>query len=268
MRNLKLTIAYDGSPYHGWAVQPDVPTVQGTLIEIVHRITQEKVRVYGAGRTDAGVHALGQVAHFKTRSKIPAENFQRALNALLPPQIRVTRVEEVPANFHARWHATGKVYRYRILRAPVCPPLEWQRVFHYPYPLDEEAMGEAAALFAGEHDFTSFANWDAEEEKESRVREIYSSVLARDEDRDELVYTVHGRAFLRYMVRKIVGTLIAVGKGTIEPEDIPGIFEARDRSRAGPTAPPGGLTLVEVRYPERGASTAPAETAISTGDSV
>lgn len=267
MRNLKLTLSYDGSTFYGWAVQPGLPTVQGALIETIHRVTQENVRVYGAGRTDAGVHALGQVAHFKTRCRIPAGNFQRALNALLPAQIRILQVEEVPANFDARRHATGKIYRYRILRAPVCPPFEWRRVYHYPYPLDVEAMERAAPLFEGEHDFTSFANWDAGEAEESRVRAIFSSRLERDPGREELIYTVRGRAFLRYMVRKIVGTLIAVGKGRLAPEDIPRILEAQDRSLAGPTAPPEGLYMVEVQYPPR-APADPAESAHSPGDSV
>lgn len=250
MRNLKLTLAYDGSVFNGWAVQPNVPSVQGALIETVSRITQEKVRVYGAGRTDAGVHALGQVAHFKTRSTIPAENFLRALNALLPAQIRVLRVEEMGPEFHARW-ATGKIYRYRILRAPVCPPFLYRHVYHYPYPLDEELMAKAAPYFEGEHDFSSFCRWEEGDTKENRQRMILSSALVSDEEKGELVYTVHGRSFLRYMVRKIVGTLLAVGKGRIAPEDIPGIFEARDRSLAGATAPPEGLYMVEVQYPEK-----------------
>ena len=268
MRNLKLTVAYDGSAFNGWAIQPDVPTVQGILSETVHRITQETVRLYGAGRTDAGVHALGQVAHFKTRSRIPAENFQRALNSLLPAQIRILKVEEVTAEFHSRWMATGKTYRYRILRAPVCPPFLWQYVYHYPYPLDEAMMERAAPCFEGEHDFSSFARWEAGEKEESRVREIFSSRLARDPERDELVYTVRGRSFLRYMVRKIVGTLLAVGKGAIAPEEIAGIIAARDRSRAGPTAPAEGLYMVEVEYPDRFRALAAAETAQSEKDSV
>jgi tRNA pseudouridine38-40 synthase len=251
MRNLKLTLAYDGSAFHGWAVQPNVASVQGTLIETVSRITQEKVRVYGAGRTDAGVHALGQVANFKTRATIPAENFQRALNALLPAQIRVLRVEEMGPEFEARWNATGKIYRYRILRAPVCPPFLYRQVYHYPHPLDEESMVEAAPFFEGEHDFSSFCHWEEGDTKESRQRMIFSSSLTKDEEKDELVYTVHGRSFLRYMVRKIVGTLLAVGKGRIAPEDIPGIFEACDRSLAGATAPPEGLYMVEVQYPDK-----------------
>ncbi|MFQ5696394.1 MAG: tRNA pseudouridine(38-40) synthase TruA, partial [Terriglobia bacterium] len=248
MRNLKLTLAYDGSEFYGWQRQPDRPTVQGALIDILRRITQEKVRLYGSSRTDGGVHALGQVAHFKTRSPIPAENFQRALNSLLPPAIRILKAEEVPLEFHARWDARGKTYRYRILRAPVCPPFISRYVYHYPFPLDEDAMLRAAPLFEGEHDFTSFGTWDAEDEPPSKVRTVYRSRLERAPDADELVYAVCGRAFLRYQVRKMVGTLIDVGKGRLQPEDIPRILAARDRALAGPTVPPEGLYLVEVEY--------------------
>lgn len=249
MRNLKLTLAYDGSEFYGWQIQPDRPTVQGALADTLRKITQEKIWIYGSARTDAGVHALGQVAHFKTRTRIPAENLQRALNSLLPPSIRVCTVEEAPADFHARWHAQAKTYRYRILRAPLCPPFAWRYVYHYPFPLDEEAMAQAAPLFEGEHDFSSLGSWDPEEEDHSKVRTVFSSRLERLPEQQELVYTVRGRSFLRYMVRKMVGTLLAVGKGRLKPEDIPGLFEARDRSLAGPTAPPEGLYLVEVEYP-------------------
>lgn len=249
MRNLKLTLAYDGSEFYGWAMQSDRPTIQGTLIETLRKITGEKTRLYGCGRTDAGVHALGQVAHFKTRTPIPPENFQRALNSLLPPAIRVGAVEEVPLDFHSRWHARAKSYRYRILRAPICPPFEWRYVYHYPYPLDEEAMVSAAPLFEGKHDFSTFGTWDPEEADRSKVRSVFSSRLERLPQRQELIYTVCGRSFLRYMVRKIVGTLIEVGKGRLTPQDIPRLFQARDRSQAGPTAPPEGLYLVEVEYP-------------------
>lgn len=257
MRNLKLTLAYDGSEFHGWAIQPSVPTVMGALVETLNKITGEKVRLHGSGRTDGGVHALGQVAHFKSRSPIPAENFQRALNSLLPPSIRVNRVEEVALDFHARWDARAKTYRYRILRAAVCPPFQWRYVYHYPYPLDEEAMVRAAPLFEGEHDFSTFGTWDPEERDKGRVRTVYLSRLERCPEEQELTYTVRGRAFLRYMVRKLVGTLIDVGKERLQPEEIPRLFEARDRSQAGPTVPPQGLYLVEVEYPDALPAAAP-----------
>lgn len=250
MRNLKLTLSYDGSDFSGWQIQPQRPTVQGTVVDTLRKITQEKIWLYGSARTDAGVHALGQVAHFKTRTQIPAENLQRALNSLLPPTIRVCAVEEKPADFHARWHARAKTYRYRILRAPLCPPFAWRYVYHYPFPLDEDAMARAAPLFEGEHDFSSFGSWDPEEEDHSKVRSVFASRLERFPDQQEVVYTVRGRSFLRYMVRKMVGTLLDVGKGRLTPEDIPRLFEARDRSLGGPTAPPEGLYLVEVEYPE------------------
>jgi len=267
VRNLKLTLAYDGHEFFGWAIQPDRATVQGTLVDTLGKISGEKVRLHGSSRTDAGVHALGQVAHFKTRSPIPPENLQRALNALLPASVRIYNVEEVPLNFHSRWFARAKTYRYRILRAAVCPPFLRHFVYHYPYDLDAAAMRHAAPLFEGEHDFSTFATWDPDEAENSRVRTIYSSRVEIDPDNDELIYTVRGRSFLRYMVRKLVGTLIEVGKGRLVPEDIPRLFEARDRALAGATAPPEGLYLVEVEYAGELAPEAPA-TAQADADSV
>jgi len=257
VRNLKLILSYDGSEFHGWQFQPDVPTVQGALLDILRMITGERPWLHGSSRTDAGVHALGQVANFKTRSPIPADNLRRALNSLLPPSIRVLAVEDAPLQFNARWHAAAKTYRYRILRAEICPPFEWRTVYHYPFPLDEDVMVQAAPLFGGEHDFSSFGTWDAEEEGASKVRTVHSSRLERDPARNELVYTVRGRSFLRYQIRKMVGTLIEVGKGRRAPADLPRLLEARDRSQGGFTAPPEGLCLVEVEYPAE----LPAETA-------
>ncbi len=247
LRNIKLTLAYDGSDFFGWQIQPNVTTVQGTVVDVLRRVTGERLWLYGASRTDGGVHAEGQVANFKTRNPIPAENLQRALNNLLPLSIRAMKVEEAPPEFHARWHAQAKTYRYRILRAAICSPVVCRFVYHYPLPLDDQAMATAAPLFEGQHDFTTFGTWDPEEAEESRVRTVYSSRLERRDD--ELVYTVRGRSFLRYQVRKMVGTLIEIGKGRLKPEDIPRLFEARDRSQSGFTAPPEGLCLVEVEYP-------------------
>ncbi len=246
LRNLKLTLAYDGSEFFGWQIQPNVTTVQGTLADVLRRLTGERIWLHGSSRTDAGVHAEGQVASFKTRNPIPPENLQRALNNLLPPSIRAVKVEEAPLEFHARFHARAKTYRYRILRAPLCPPFVCRFVYHYPLPLDDRAMADAAALFEGQHDFTTFGTWDPEEAEQSRVRTVYSSRLERRDKEEELVYTVRGRSFLRYQVRKMVGTLIEIGKGRLKPEDIPRLFEARDRSQSGFTAPPEGLCLVEV----------------------
>jgi tRNA pseudouridine38-40 synthase len=253
MRNIKLTLAYDGSEFHGWQMQPGVPTIQGALAEVAGKITQDKIHIHGASRTDAGVHALGQVANFRTQSPLSAAEFLRAFNALLPFSIRVVAAEEVGPDFHARWQALAKTYHYRIFRGRVVLPFDWRYVFHYPWPLDEDAMAEAARLFEGEHDFTSFAASSGSEEDDrdrNIVRIVFCSELRRQPDKDEIVYAVRGRSFLRYMVRKIVGTLIEVGKGKLAPADIPRIFELRDRSRSGPTVPPEGLYLVSLEYPE------------------
>jgi tRNA pseudouridine38-40 synthase len=253
MRNIKLTLAYDGANFHGWQQQPGVPTIQGALNDAASKITQEKVFVQGASRTDAGVHALGQVAHFKTQSTLSALEFQRALNALLPPSIRVVAAEEMGPDFHARWQAQAKTYRYRIFRGRVLPPFDYRRVLHYPWPLDEAAMAEAARLFEGEHDFSSFAASSGSEDDDrdrQMVREIYSSEIVREPDREEIAFVVRGRSFLRYMVRKIVGTLIEVGKGRLVPDDIPRLLELRDRSQSGPTVPPEGLYLVSLEFPD------------------
>jgi tRNA pseudouridine38-40 synthase len=253
MRNIKLTLAYDGAKFHGWQIQPGLATIQGSLTDAIRKITQEPVTVHGASRTDAGVHALGQVASFKTRSALTAEELQRALNALLPAAIRVVAAEEMGPDFHARWQAMEKTYHYRIFRGPIVSPFEYQRVLHYPYPLEEEAMAAAARCFAGEHDFSSFAassgSEDADKDR-SPVRMICWSELKRDADGQEIIYEVAGKSFLRYMVRKIVGTLLDVGRGKLRAEDIRELFEARDRSRSGPTAPPEGLYLVSLKYPE------------------
>src|SRR5512141_2477801 len=157
MRNLKLILAYDGAEFYGWQVQPDQSTVQGTLASAIGRITGEKVLPQGSGRTDAGVHALAQVVTFVTESSVPTQNFQRALNDILPASVRVMEVTEAPPGFHARHSTRGKTYRYRIYRGAICPPFLARYVWHYPYPLSEEAMTGAAGLVVGEHDFTSFA---------------------------------------------------------------------------------------------------------------
>jgi len=253
MRNIKLTISYDGAGFHGWQSQPGVPTIQGAINDAARKITQEKIIVHGASRTDAGVHALGQVGHFKTQSALSPVEIQRALNALLPPAIRIVDAEEMGNDFHARWLAQGKTYRYRIYRGRVLPPFEHGRALHYPWPLDENRMAEAARLFEGEHDFSSFAASSGSEDDDrdrEMVRLIYSSEIARRQGDEEISYTVRGRSFLRYMVRKIVGTLIEVGKGRLAPQDIAQLFEARDRSRSGPTVPPEGLYLISLEYPD------------------
>jgi tRNA pseudouridine38-40 synthase len=253
MRYFKLTIAYDGTDFHGWQIQAEKPTIQGEIVNVLRRLTQEHIYLHGAGRTDAGVHALGQVGSFRTQAGLSAEEFQRALNALLPPAIRIVGSEEVGPDFDARWSARGKIYRYRIYRGKVVPPMIWRYVLHYPFPLEEEAMRDAAARFVGTHDFASFAasTGSEEDDKErSSEREIFSTELVRSPDNEELVFTVRGRSFLRYMVRKMVGTLLDVGRGRLKPEDIDRLFELRDRSKSGPTVPPQGLVMVEVEHEE------------------
>jgi tRNA pseudouridine38-40 synthase len=253
MHYFKLTIAYDGTDFHGWQIQTGKPTIQGEIVNVLRRLTQEHVHLHGAGRTDAGVHALGQVGSFRTQSGLSAEEFQRALNALLPPSIRIVAAEEVGPDFNARWSARGKIYRYRIYRGKVVPPMIWHYVLHYPFPLDEDTMRAAAARFVGMHDFASFAasTGSEEDDKErSTEREIYSAELVRTPDDEELVFTVRGRSFLRYMVRKMVGTLLDVGRGRLKPEDIDRLYELRDRSKSGPTVPPQGLVMVEVQHEE------------------
>ncbi len=250
MRNLKLILSYDGSDFAGWQVQPDAQTVQGTLASAIGRITGEKVLPQGSGRTDAGVHALAQVATFVTESSVPTANFVKALNDVLPASVRVLGVDEVAADFHARHSARAKTYRYRIYRAAICPPFLARYVWHYPFPLDEQGMTGAAKMIEGEHDFTSFAAVDPERGREgelaSNVRRIFSSFWERQGD--EFVYTVKGSGFLHHMVRNLVGTFILVGKGTLKAEDLTRILEAHNRSAAGATTPASGLYLVNVEY--------------------
>jgi tRNA pseudouridine38-40 synthase len=248
MRNVKLVLAYDGSEFSGWQVQPEVATIQATLASAIGRLTGEKVLPQGSGRTDAGVHALAQVASFNTESTIPIDHLVQALNHILPPSIRVLEAQEVALEFHARKSARAKTYRYRMYRAPTCPPFLARYVWHYPYPLDEQAMEQAAQQVVGEHDFRSFAAVDPEPGRAdpSGVRRIFHSGWTRMGD--ELVYTVKGSGFLHHMVRNLVGTFVLVGKGTLKPEDMIVILEQRKRSAAGATAPANGLYLVRVEY--------------------
>jgi len=274
VRNLKLILSYDGSEFAGWQVQPDQPTIQGTLASAIGRLSGENVLPQGSGRTDAGVHALAQVATFATISAIPTSNWVTALNDILPRSIRVLEVSAAPPDFHARKSARAKTYRYRMYRGPICPPFLARYVWHYLYPLSEDAMMAAAALVVGEHDFTSFAAADPErrgdeevnnhrrhpsnalgagggpprnmEILESNVRTIFSSAWTREGE--ELIYTIRGTGFLHHMVRNLVGTFVLVGKGTLSQEDFSRVLEARSRPAAGPTAPASGLYLVGVEY--------------------
>jgi tRNA pseudouridine38-40 synthase len=250
MRNFKVVLAYDGSEFSGWQLQPDAPTIQGALASAIGRVTGEKVLPQGSGRTDAGVHALAQVASFAIESGIPAENLGKALNGNLPASIRVLEVVQVADGFHARKSARAKTYRYRVYRGTICPPFLARYVWHYPYPLDEDAMAAAGGWVIGEHDFTSFAAVDPERGREggtvSNVREIFASSWVRQGQ--EFVYHVRGTGFLHHMVRNLVGTFLLVGKGTLKPGDISEILGARSRSAAGATAPGNGLFLVGVEY--------------------
>lgn len=248
MRNLKLVLSYDGTEFSGWQVQPGAATIQGTLASAIGRVTGDNVLPQGSGRTDAGVHALGQVATFATQSPIPPENLVIALNDILPSAIRVLEAAEAPAEFHARKSARAKTYRYRMFRGPICPPFLARYVWHYPYPLDEDEMQEVAGLIVGEHDFTSFAAVDPEcgRKEVSNVRQVFSSSWGRQGD--EFVYTVRGNGFLHHMVRNLVGTFLLAGKGTLKASDLMRILEAGSRSAAGATAPASGLCLVSVEY--------------------
>lgn len=258
-RNIKLTLAYDGSEFRGWQIQPGLATVQGVLSETIGRTTGEKVLPQGSGRTDAGVHALAQVATFATDSTIPVENLKTVLNDRLPASIRVTAVEEVAPDFHARHSAKAKTYQYRVYRGEVVPPWLVRYVAHHPWPLDETAVFDSARHIIGEQDFTSFAACDPDKasrgedigdgdvpKHSTNVRTIYESRWRREPG--EIVYTVRGNGFLHHMVRNLVGTFLLVGKGTWRPEDVKRILAARDRSAAGPTAPAAGLWLVSVEY--------------------
>ncbi|MDI6698742.1 MAG: tRNA pseudouridine(38-40) synthase TruA [Candidatus Saccharicenans sp.] len=242
LENFKLTISYDGTDYHGWQRQPNRVTIQGKLEDVLMRILGEKINLQAAGRTDAGVHALGQVASFRANCRLSEAELLRALNAMLPFDIRILQVERVNPGFHARKSARSKVYRYRIMISPIISPFDYRYVMHYPYPLDIPAMEEAARRFEREADFSAFSSGDYP----NPVRRIFSSRL--ENCGDELVYTVEANGFLRYMVRTIVGTLIMSGRGRLKPEEIDVLFEQKKRTLASPSAPARGLCLVRVNY--------------------
>ena len=244
MRNLKLTIAYDGTEFHGWQIQPHLPTVQGTLKEALEKLFNHPVQVTGSGRTDAGVHAHGQVANVETTRSIDTGAVLRGVNALLPVQIRALNVEEVSPEFHARRSARSKTYEYRVWRQQIVSPFEARYVYGFRYPLDAVAVDEASLSFIGTHDFTSFCATATE--IQDRVRTIFEAGWHRNSN--EWVFRIKGNGFLQYMVRTIVGTLVYVGTGKLKPSDIPAIFEARDRRLAGPCVPACGLHLLCVDY--------------------
>ena len=275
----KIVLSYDGSGFHGWQVQPGRLTVQGTLAAVLEKMTGERVLPQGSGRTDAGVHSLGQVASFALEAEIPAENLLRALNGSLPQSVRVLKVEEAEQDFHARHSAARKTYEYRIFERKmegldeenICPPFDQEKIcrpfgqericlpFIAPFvwdcrwALEIEAMKQAAAMLCGTHDFTSFAAADPDRTQRedgaagpNPVKTIFASAVAREEGL--LRYRVTGSGFLHHMVRNIVGTLVEVGRGALQAEEVGRILAAKDRTAAGPTAPAQGLFLVAVEY--------------------
>jgi tRNA pseudouridine38-40 synthase len=246
-RRLRFDVAYDGTEFHGWQIQPGLPTIQGALEDVISTIEGKPVSVAGSGRTDAGVHALAQVAAVTIENPIPTDNFRRAVNRLLPKDIRVSNVRETELTFHPRFDAMRKTYEYRIFRDEICPPFSRRYVYHHPYPLDEETMIGAARVLEGEHDFGAFA---AADEKyaagQSMARTIYHSELRRDEEM--LIYRVTGSGFLKHMVRNIVGVLLQVGRGNLTMCDVAGRLTPGCVIPPGPTAPASGLFLVSVEY--------------------
>jgi tRNA pseudouridine38-40 synthase len=266
LRTWKLTLAYDGTDYRGWQVQPGEPTIQGELQNAIGRVTGESPLPQGSGRTDAGVHALAQVASFTLDAPIPADNLLRALNRTLPRSIRVLDARRVADTFHARHSAVAKTYEYRVLltkdgRSDSCSPFVARYVYACPWLLDFSALQDAAQRFLGEHDFLSFAATDPDltardqpsGEPQSTVRKIFSSAWAEQftEDGRLLVYRVRGNGFLHHMVRNLTGTMLEVGRDYLRPTDIPAILAARSRSAAGPAAPARGLFLHSVEYDDQ-----------------
>ena len=263
-QNWKLTVAYDGTDFSGWQIQPGEPTVQGELQAALGRVTGETPLPQGSGRTDAGVHALGQVASFVLAANIPADNLQRALNRTLPPSIRIKEAKRVTATFHARHSAAAKTYEYVVFREAICPPVLARYVHACSWPMEFDLLQEAAQQFAGEHDFLSFAATDPDQSARARpfeeadlpavkkgtVRTIFSSTWKKQAspNGDLLVYRVRGNGFLHHMVRNLVGTMLDVGRGRVPCTEIPAILAARSRAAAGPTAPAQGLFLVSVDY--------------------
>ena len=255
MRRIKLIVEYDGTDFSGWQRQDNSPSVQATIEDALAQMTGGLTRIRGAGRTDAGVHALGQVAHFDTEAHIPLHGFQRGLNTLLPRSISIRNVEEVTDDFDARFSAQGKLYRYQIWNSPSRSPLSDRFVWHVPQALDFGAMRAAAHLLQGQHEFDSFRASDCE--RKTTRRNLFRLAVVQPEapQAEPLVWVeAEADAFLKNMVRVLVGTLVEVGKNRRDPESMTGLLAARDRRLAGITAPPHGLTLVRVHYAPGGKS--------------
>ncbi len=244
MRKFKLTLEYDGSNYHGWQVQPNGLAVQEVVEKAVEIIVQTRTHIMGAGRTDAGVHAKAQVAHFSADTRMSPVEIQKALNSLFPRDIVVAHIEEVSEDFDSRYFAKKKIYRYSILNRDYPSALGWNRCWFIQSPLDWEAMERASACLIGRHDFSSFRG--ANSDTKTSVRELYRLDLIREGDFIHLEF--EGGGFLKYMVRIIVGTLVLVGKGKLAAEEVVKILESCDRQNAGPTAPPQGLCLIKIFY--------------------
>ncbi len=244
MKRVMLTVAYDGTNYHGWQIQPNGETIEGILNRCLSVLLGEEIAVIGASRTDSGVHAMGNIAVFDTESPIPAEKMSYALNQRLPEDIRIQKAQEVAPDFHPRHCASRKTYEYRIYNAPF--PMPVRRLYSYftYVPLDIERMRQGAAYLVGEHDFKSFCSVQAK--VESTVRQIDAVEVLQENQ--EIVIRVSGRGFLYNMVRIIAGTLMEVGRGHIEPEKVDEILRAKDRQAAGPTAPACGLTLIKYEF--------------------
>lgn len=243
-RNLKLTIEYQGTRYHGWQIQPNGTSIQEKIEEVLERLTGHRPKVIGSGRTDAGVHAEGQVAHFRTQSHMDCKILQRGMNALLPGDIVILKVEEADEDFHALFSAKGKTYRYVILNRFHPSAFERHRCWHISRRLDWKVMREAAEPLIGLHDFSAFRASDCC--AKNPVREVRGIEIRAEDDWISIMVSANG--FLKYMVRNIVGTLVEVGRGKMAPEDVQKILDSRDRTRAGPTAPARGLFLVSVDY--------------------
>jgi tRNA pseudouridine38-40 synthase len=252
--NYRVVVHFDGTEYYGWQFQaPEYRTIQAELIRVLKIIAKKHVLVTGSSRTDAGVHSVGLTANFHLPVTIEPDSLKRAMNSLLPKDIRIMECALMDKAFNARFGATGKTYVYRIFTGPVQSPFSQRFALHLPFPLDLKAMRRAARHFVGSKDFSSFTSDDP---GKKRIREI--DLFTMQVRKDEITFTVRGKSFLRYMVRNMVGTLIDVGRGKIAADEIPAIFAARDRRKAGQTAPAKGLTLVKVEYQAgTGGKTAP-----------
>jgi tRNA pseudouridine38-40 synthase len=245
MRTIKLLIEYDGTNYQGWQVQPKGPTIQGILEEKLGLLTGKPVQLFGSGRTDSGVHALGQVAHFKTQSQMDIRTIQRALNSLLPPDIVIQKAEEVEEGFHARKHSKSKIYEYRILNRDLRSAFYRGYVWYRPQKLNLAEMKKATQSLIGEHDFSAFRTVGSS--TRTTVRRVIRAEWKRGRD-GLLCFEIEANGFLKQMVRSIIGTLVEIGKGRMKAMEFQRILESKDRRKAGPTAPAHGLFLKEVKY--------------------